>query len=69
GPSIPKSFGLHGKANPTEIGLLPMQTTTGIEIISTNLLLNNETDPDVWSGPIIAGTVKQFWCDVIWTDI
>lgn len=51
------------------IGLLPMQTTSGIEIISTNLLLNNETDPVVWRGPIIAGTVKQFWSDVIWTDI
>ena len=46
-----------------------MQTTSGIEIISTNLLLNNETDPVVWRGPIIAGTVKQFWSDVIWTDI
>lgn len=69
GPSIPKAFGLHGKANATEIGLLPMQTTSGIEIISTNLLLNNETDPVVWRGPIIAGTVKQFWSDVIWTDI
>ena len=69
GPSIPKAFGLHGKANATEIGLLPMQTASGIEIISTNLLLNDETDPVVWRGPIIAGTVKQFWSDVIWTDI
>ncbi|MDO5380703.1 Mrp/NBP35 family ATP-binding protein [uncultured Phascolarctobacterium sp.] len=69
GPSIPKAFGLHGKANATEIGLLPLQTASGIEIISTNLLLNNETDPVVWRGPIIAGTVKQFWSDVIWTDI
>ena len=69
GPSIPKTFGLHGKANATEIGLLPMQTASGIEIISTNLLLNDETDPVVWRGPIIAGTVKQFWSDVIWTDI
>lgn len=51
GPSIPKAFGLHGKANATEIGLLPMQTTSGIEIISTNLLLNNETDPVVWQRP------------------
>lgn len=69
GPSIPKAFGLHGKANATEIGLLPMQTASGIEIISTNLLLKNETDPVVWRGPVIAGTVKQFWSEVIWTDI
>jgi Mrp family chromosome partitioning ATPase len=37
--------------------------------MSINLLLANETDPVVWRGPIIAGTVKQFWSDVIWNDV
>ncbi len=69
GPSIPQAFGLHGKAEATEDGMLPAITKTGIRAMSVNLLLPNETDPVVWRGPIIAGTVKQFWTDVIWGDI
>lgn len=69
GPSIPKAFGLKQKATGSELGLLPVQSRTGIEIMSLNLLMDNETDPVVWRGPIIANTVKQFWTDVIWGDI
>ena len=69
GPSIPKAFGLKGRAEGTEQGILPCTTKTGIEVMSVNLLLENETDPVVWRGPVIAGTVKQFWTDVIWNDV
>lgn len=69
GPSIPKAFGMKGRAKGTEFGLLPTKSSTGIDVMSVNLLLNNETDPVVWRGPIIAGTVKQFWTDVIWEDV
>lgn len=71
GPSIPRSFGLHGHAPATEAGIYPLFTKTGIRVMSVNLLLENETDPVVWRGPVIAGCVKQFWTDVIWgnTDV
>jgi Mrp family chromosome partitioning ATPase len=69
GPSIPKMFGLKQKAEATEAGILPCSTKTGIQVMSINLLLDNDTDPVVWRGPIIAGTVKQFWTDVVWGDI
>jgi|LGVF01.2.fsa_nt_gb Mrp family chromosome partitioning ATPase/predicted Fe-Mo cluster-binding NifX family protein len=69
GPSIPKAFGITKKARPSELGLFPVETKTGIDIMSINLLLENETDPVVWRGPILAGTVKQFWTDVIWKDV
>ncbi len=69
GPSIPKAFGLHEMAKGSGYGLFPVKSATGIDIMSLNLLLADETDPVVWRGPIIAGTVKQFWTDVIWTDI
>ena len=69
GPSIPKAFGIKQKATGNELGLFPIKSKTGIEIMSINLLLENETDPVVWRGPIIANTVKQFWTDVIWNDI
>ena len=69
GPSIPKAFGLKERAQGTEQGILPCTTKTGIEVMSVNLLLENETDPVVWRGPVIAGTVKQFWTDVIWNDV
>lgn len=68
GPSIPKGFGIKGRAKGNEFGILPAVTKTGIDIMSVNLLLPNETDPVVWRGPIIAGTVKQFWKDVIWEN-
>ncbi len=69
GPSIPKMFGIHEKAQGTDEGLLPNSSKTGIKIMSSNLLLKDETDPVVWRGPVIAGLVKQFWTDVIWQDI
>ncbi len=69
GPSIPKVFGIKEKAKGSEMGLFPVQSKTGVDIMSINLLLENETDPVVWRGPVIAGTVKQFWSDVIWNDV
>lgn len=69
GPSIPKSFGIKGKATANKDGIIPVTTKTGIDIMSVNLILANEKDPVVWRGPIIASTVKQFWSDVIWQDI
>ncbi len=66
GPSIPKIFGLKEKALANEFGILPVKTKTGIDVMSINLLLENDTDPVVWRGPVIGGTVKQFWTDVIW---
>jgi len=69
GPSIPKAFGISKKATGNELGLYPIKSKTGIDIMSINLLLENDTDPVVWRGPIIANTVKQFWTDVIWHNI
>lgn len=69
GPSIPKAFGINAKATGDESGIYPVESKTGVKIMSLNLLLENETDPVVWRGPIIAGTVKQFWTDVIWEDV
>ncbi len=69
GPSIPKAFGLHGHAEASEWGLFPVKTANGIEVMSLNLLMKNETDPVVWRGPLISGAVKQFWTDVIWGDV
>ena len=69
GPSIPEAFGLHDKAKGSAAGILPEVSKTGIDIMSVNLLLEDETDPVVWRGPIIAGTVKQFWTDVVWSDV
>ena len=69
GPSIPKAFGLHVNAEGTEDGILPVVTPSGIKTMSINLLMENETDPVVWRGPVIAGAVKQFWTDVLWDDV
>lgn len=69
GPSIPKAFGIHEKAYANEFGLLPAKTETGIDVMSLNLLLDNDTDPVLWRGPVIAGAVSQFWTDVIWSDV
>lgn len=69
GPSIPQAFGVHEKAKGNELGILPVNSKTGIGLMSVNLLLPNETDPVVWRGPVISGTVKQFWTDVIWGDV
>lgn len=69
GPSVPKVFGIHERATGTENSIFPVKTKTGIEIMSVNLLLENETDPVVWRGPVIAGVIKQFWSEVIWNDV
>jgi Mrp family chromosome partitioning ATPase len=69
GPSVPKEFGIREKAYADELGILPIKTKTGIEIMSVNLILENDTDPVIWRGPIISGMVKQFWTDVIWDDV
>ena len=69
GPSIPKIFGLKGEVTGCEDGILPLTTHTGIHAISVNMLLRDETAPVIWRGPVIAGTVKQFWTDVVWGDV
>ena len=69
GPSIPKAFGLTQKAMGNDAGILPVMTKTGIETMSINLLLEDDTDPVIWRGPVIAGTVKQFWTDVCWGEV
>ena len=69
GPSIPKSFGITEKARGTESFLIPAVTYSGLQIMSINLILEDETQPVVWRGPVIAGAVTQFWTDVIWTDV
>ena len=69
GPSIPKLFGIHERARADEIGCYPAVTRTGIDVMSVNLMLEHETDPVIWRGPVIAGAVKQFWQEVIWKDV
>ena len=69
GPSIPKMFGVHGQVYGTEDGMVPMAAENGIKIMSVNLLLDNEEDPVIWRGPVIAGVVKQFWNETVWGDI
>jgi len=69
GPSIPKMFGVRDKAMGTEEGILPAESRTGVKMMSVNLLLENDTDPVIWRGALIAGTVKQFWTDVLWGDV
>jgi len=69
GPSVPKMFGIKGKAEASEFGIFPALSKSEIKLMSVNLLLPNETDPVIWRGPVIAGMVKQFWTDVIWGDV
>ena len=69
GPSVPKAFGIHEMATGNELGLFSTKTEGGIGLMSLNLLTRNETDPVIWRGPVIAGTVTQFWTDVIWGDL
>ena len=69
GPSAPTAFGVTECQGTSQEGLQPAMTTTGIQVMSINLLLDNNTDPVVWRGPVIAGAVKQFWTDVIWDDV
>ena len=69
GPSIPKAFGVHDRAMGDDDGIYPAVTSTGLKLMSLNLLVENESDPVVWRGALIAGTVKQFWTDVQWGDV
>lgn len=69
GPSIPKMFGVSGKAEGSDLGIFPKKTHGDISIMSINLLLDSEEAPVIWRGPLIAGTVKQFWTDVVWNDV
>ncbi len=69
GPSIPKAFGIKKRAEGTDDGLIPVKSKGGIDVMSINLLLENDTDPVIWRGPVIGGVVKQFWTDVIWKDV
>lgn len=73
GPSIPKTFGISGDVGMTQIDganlMVPATSSTGIQIMSANLLLDNDTDPVIWRGPVIAGAVKQFWSETLWKDI
>ena len=69
GPSIPKAFGIHGRAAGTSDAIIPVTTATGIQLMSVNLLLEHETDPVIWRGPVIGGVVQQFWSDVLWDDV
>ena len=69
GPSIPKMFGVQEKAMGTDVGLMPVVSKTGIRLMSINLLLEKETDPVLWRGPVIAGVIQQFWTDVVWGDL
>lgn len=69
GPSIPRAFGLTDKAKGSSMGIMPVKSREGIDIMSLNLLLENETDPVVWKGSLIGSTVKQFWTDVVWAGI
>ena len=69
GPSIPKAFGIHGRAMAHGDAIVPVTTATGIQLMSVNLLLEHETDPVIWRGPVIGGVVQQFWGDTLWNDV
>lgn len=69
GPSIPKAFGIKDKAVGSELGLLPCESKNGTKVMSINLLLENDDTPVIWRGPVIAGTVKQFWTEVLWENV
>ena len=69
GPSIPQSFGIHENAMGTESYILPSVAKNGTQVMSMNILLQDETEPVVWRGPVIAGMVTQFWTEVLWEDV
>ena len=69
GPSVPQAFNIHQRALGSEGGILPAVTEGGIKLMSLNLLIEHETDPVVWRGPVIAGAVEQFWTDVVWGEL
>jgi len=72
GPSIPMAFGIGNEGvmtSPDGKLMLPARSMEGVEIMSANLLLDKDTDPVIWRGPVIAGAVKQFWSETLWQDI
>ncbi len=69
GPSIPRMFGIHERATGNEMGILPVVSKGGVQVMSMNVLLEDEAEPVVWRGSLISGTVLQFWTDVIWTGV
>ena len=69
GPSIPKCFGLKQRVISDQSGMYPVESKSGIKVMSVNLLLPEETAPVVWRGPVIAGAIKQFWTDTVWGDV
>ncbi len=69
GPSIPKMFGVHERAQGDQSGVYPILSPSGVQLMSLNLLLENETDPVIWRGPLITGTVTQFWTEVVWDNV
>lgn len=69
GPSMPKAFGVHERAEGDGEMIYPAQTQTGIRMMSVNMMLEDETQPVVWRGPVISGVIKQFWTDVVWGDV
>ena len=69
GPSIPRMFGVHGTAFGTDQGIIPLESKEGIPVMSINLLIEDEEQPVIWRGPVIAGAVKQFWTDVVWGEL
>ena len=69
GPSIPKAFGITRKARGSAMGIMPEETHMGIKVMSINLLLENEDQPVIWRGPVLAGAVTQFWTDVVWGEL
>lgn len=69
GPSVPQAFNIHQRALGSEEGILPAVTEGGVKLMSLNLLIERETDPVVWRGPVIAGAVEQFWTDVVWGEL
>ena len=69
GPSIPQSFGIHENAMGTENYILPAVAKNGTQVMSMNILLQDETEPVIWRGPVIAGMVTQFWTEVLWDDV
>lgn len=69
GPSIPKAFGINSKPHSSDTALFPPESPKGVKVMSANLLLDSPNEPIIWRGPVIAGLVEQFWCDVAWGDL
>ncbi|MBR6114389.1 MAG: Mrp/NBP35 family ATP-binding protein [Oscillospiraceae bacterium] len=69
GPSVPRAFNIHGTTYQSAFGIEPVDSRTGVKIMSINLLLDSETSPVIWRGPVIGGVITQFWTDVHWGEV